>query len=599
MLTWLRRLIVGLLALLGVAALILFGGIYYAIDRLTPELPEQWRETDLPERMVLSMTLTGPLAETASDDPFSSIASGFNGQPTLVETLQAIDRAARDHRVGALYADLSHAQMGHAEAQELREAVQRFRAAGKPAIAFADTFGEAGAASAAYYLATAFDEIWLQPSGDLGLTGISLEFLFFRQALSEIGVEPQMFQRHEYKGVIEMLAREQMSAPVRANYQQLVQSLFERMVADIASARGIDAAALRALIDRAPLSAEDALAGKLVDRLAYIDSARGAVLARAGKQAVPIPLTRYASAMPAYDGAATDVALIVGAGPIVRQAETSNLMPEVASSARIVRAIEAAIADPEIEAILLRVDSPGGSYIASDSILHAVERAKAAGKPVVAWMGDVAASGGYFIAMGADRIIAQPTSITGSIGVAGGKVVVAGLLEKLGIGHDAISVGANARLYSPIEPFDYAGTQRMNAQLDRIYADFSGKAAAARGLDAAAIDRAARGRVWSGTDAQAMGLVDDLGGYHMALEALREALSLEPQAALHLMPFPPRRKPLDALMETMRGGGGFFGILAQLQTLTGLLAGLQPWLAAGSAPAPLQAPVQPATGHTR
>ncbi|MBU0724207.1 MAG: S49 family peptidase [Alphaproteobacteria bacterium] len=591
MFVWLRRLFVGVLALLGLVALVLFGTIYYAIDQLTPELPAQWRETALPERILLDITQTGALAETRANDPVALLTSGFDSQPTLVETLQAIDRAARDHRVGALYADLSHAEMGHAAAQELRDAVQRFRAAGKPAYAFADTFGEAGSASAVYYFASAFDEIWLQPSGDVGLTGFSMEFLFFRDALAAIGVEPQMFQRQEYKGVVEMLTRDGVSPPVQENYERLARSIFDQMVADIAAARSIEPAALRSLIDQAPLSSQAALQGGLVDRLAYIEAVRSAALSRAGADAVPTPLGRYARSQPDIQGEASDIALITGSGAIVRQAAGSSFSAETASSGRLVQAIDAAIADSDIEAILLRIDSPGGSYVASDSVMHAVGRARAAGKPVIAWMGDVAASGGYFIAMGADRIIAQPASITGSIGVAGGKIVVQGLLEKLGIGHDSVSIGRNALLYSPTQPLSDSGLEQFNAQLDRIYADFTGKAGQARNLDAAAIDRAARGRVWSGADAQAMGLVDDLGGYHTALAALRTALSLDPQAALNVVPFPPRKRPLDALMDNL--GGDFFGILTQLQTLSRVMAALQPVLDQAAItldPAPLHLP---------
>src|SRR5690606_21083767 len=168
---------------------------------------------------------------------------------------------------------------------------------------------------------------------------------------------------------------------------------------------------------------------------------------------------------------------------------------------------------PSVRAILLRIDSPGGSYIASDSIWQAVRRAKESGRPVVAWMGNVAASGGYFIAMAADRIVAQPMTLTGSIGVAGGKVVFAGALDRLGIGHEQIAAGGNAALYSPLEPFTDAQRQHMERTLDRIYADFTGKAAAARGLDSVQIDRAARGRVFTGADAREVGLIDAVGGY--------------------------------------------------------------------------------------
>ena len=590
MLGWLRRVIVGLLALVGLLVVLVVGGLYLLSDHLIEQYESRWQAPELPPRMLLSLSLAGPLPEQEAD-PVQAILRRQQ-QPSLRQVLEALDRAATDPQVGGILADLSHAQLGHAQAQELHQAILRFRNAGKPAIAFADTFGEGQSGNAAYYIASAFDQIWLQPSGDIGLTGIALNFVFLREALDDLGIQPQMMRRQEYKGVVETLTERSLTPAVRENYQRIAESLHGRMIADIAARRAVEPARLRALVNEAPIEAARGLENRLVDRLGYRDEVRAAALALAGGDARPVPLGAYArhAARPRGKPAA-EIALITASGPIVRTAPDGLFREDMAAANQLADALDAAVNTPSVRAILLRIDSPGGSYIASDSIWQAVRRAREAGKPVVAWMGDVAASGGYFIAMAADRIVAQPMTLTGSIGVAGGKIVFAGALDRLGIGHDSVAAGDNATLYSPLEPFTSAQQRQMERALDRIYADFAGKAAAARGLDAGQIDRAARGRVFTGADAGEAGLVDSVGGYAETLQTLRALLGLPDGAPLKLQPFPAPEDPVQAVLDLLRGGE-FMRALASLTRLSALLARYEALLGgAMDAPQPLRLPL--------
>lgn len=590
MLGWLRRVIVGLLALVGLLVVLVVGGLYLLSDHLIEQYESRWQAPELPPRMLLSLSLAGPLPEQEAD-PVQAILRRQQ-QPSLRQVLEALDRAATDPQVGGILADLSHAQLGHAQAQELHQAILRFRNAGKPAIAFADTFGEGQSGNAAYYIASAFDQIWLQPSGDIGLTGIALNFVFLREALDDLGIQPQMMRRQEYKGVVETLTERSLTPAVRENYQRIAESLHGRMIADIAARRAVEPARLRALVNEAPIEAARGLENRLVDRLGYRDEVRAAALALAGGDARPVPLGAYArhAARPRGKPAA-EIALITASGPIVRTAPDGLFREDMAAANQLADALDAAVNTPSVRAILLRIDSPGGSYIASDSIWQAVHRAREAGKPVVAWMGDVAASGGYFIAMAADRIVAQPMTLTGSIGVAGGKIVFADALDRLGIGHDSVAAGDNATLYSPLEPFTSAQQRQMERALDRIYADFAGKAAAARGLDAGQIDRAARGRVFTGADAGEAGLVDSVGGYAETLQTLRALLGLPDGAPLKLQPFPAPEDPVQAVLDLLRGGE-FMRALASLTRLSALLARYEALLGgAMDAPQPLRLPL--------
>ncbi|MEA4837174.1 MAG: S49 family peptidase [Rhodospirillaceae bacterium] len=565
----LGRIVLFCLAFAGAATLLLAGVVVFALGRTEIE--------PLPERMVLKLDLKGKPGEAASDNPLARLG-GLSG-PTLGEITRGLDRAARDKRVQGVVVRLDGAELGMAQAQELRDAVHAFRASGKKAAVFATALGETGSGTVPYYAASAFDTVWLQPSGLVGLTGFMAQSPFLKNILERIGVSPEFAARWEYKSYIEMFTRKQYSPAARESLDRLLDSWSRQAVAGIAADRSISPEQVTALIDRAPLLAGEAEAGGLVDRLAYWDELEDSLKADGNEI---VDFARYAGRLTSEKDA-HPVALIVGVGPVQdRDSPVSPFEDGVAFSAeRMARAFREAIEDPSVKAILLRIDSPGGSYTASDSIRREVIRARAAGKTVVVSMGDVAASGGYFAAMGADWIVAQPGTITGSIGVFTGKMVLNGLWEKLGVDWDKVQKGRNADIWSANEPFSPAGWERVNAILDHIYADFTTKASADRKLVPEAMDAVARGRIWAGAEARKVGLVDELGGIDTALASLRRLRGWNAGTPVDLVAFPRPKTPLAYVQETLQGGGfaeTMIGIVRGGRLLDALapLAGLLP-----------------------
>jgi protease-4 len=502
--------------------------------------------------MLLELDLTEPPVEAPPADPIGYLQA--RRRLTLRGVVDGLRDAADDDRVVGLVARVGGGRLPLARAQELRDAVGAFRRGGKPAVAWAETFGEGGPGTVPYLLATGFGELWLQPSGDLGLTGVAVEATFLRGALDKVGLEPQLAQRHEYKNAVDQLTRHGFTAAYREAAARLAASAAEQVVTAVAEARGLTPERVRELIDAAPLSAAQARDAGLVDRVGYRDEVYADVRRRVGGDGVELRfLSRYRRARPPERllGAVRHrrrplVALVPVVGAIRSgRSRRGPLAPGPgAGSDTVAAGLRSAARDDAVRAVVLRVDSPGGSYVASDVIWREVTRLRAAGKPVVASMGDVAASGGYFVAMGADLIVAQPGTITGSIGVFSGKVVTAGLLERLGVGTDAVVEGRQARMFSARVGFDPEQWQRLEEWLDRVYADFVGKVAAARGLTRERAHELARGRVWTGADAYERGLVDELGGLRRAAELARERAGLPADAELRR--WPPLR-PADRL----------------------------------------------------
>jgi protease IV len=496
--------------------------------------------------LILELDLTEGLSEIRPTDPISALAA--RNRPALPDILDGLRRARTDDRVAVLVARLGGKAMGLAAVQELRRAITEFAAAGKTTVAWAESFGEFSAGNVQYYLATAFEKIWLQPSGDLGLTGIVVERLFLRDLLDKVGADFQVAKRQEFKSAAEQLTETQFSEPARQATERMTASITEQLVQGISERRGITRERVSELIDAGPYLAARAQAESLVDQLGYRDEVYAEARKQAGPDAVVIYLGRYQRAKAFADRARTAVtrapgsqdqgiALIYATGAIRRgRSGRSPLTGNAMGSDTIATAIRAAARDEHIRAILLRVNSPGGSYVASDTIWREVVRARASGTTVVVSMGDVAASGGYFISMAADQIIAQPGTITGSIGVLTGKPVLGGALARAGVTSDRIVHGAHAAMFSSIEPFTDNEWALVNDWLDHIYADFTSKVAAGRGMTAEQVHEVARGRVWTGADALARGLVDELGGIDRAAAVARRRAGLLPTAPLRVFP---------------------------------------------------------------
>ena len=500
--------------------------------------------------LILELDLSDGLTETRPSDPVSAVMARH--RLVLADVLDGLRRASRDSRVRALVVKVGGRPIGLGIVQELRQAVREFAEAGKVTVAWAESFGEFSAANVAYYLATAFDTICLQPSGDLGLTGIAVERIFLRGALDKLGADFQVGKRHEYKSAAEQLTEHGFSAPAREETERMTASVTEQLASAIAERRGLDPGQVGELIDRGPFLASQALDAGLVDTLGYRDEVYTSIRQQAGEGATLLYLTRYQRSRALAERARklpvsreAGLALIYATGPIRRgRSGRGPLSGGAMGSDTISAALRTATADDQARAIVLRVNSPGGSYVASDTIWREVVRARAAGKPVVVSMSDVAASGGYYIAMAADVIVAQPGTITGSIGVLEGKAVLGEALGRAGVSSDSIIQGAHAAMFSQLRPFTEDEWALISEHLDHIYADFTGKVAQGRRMTPERVHELARGRVWTGADALANGLVDELGGLDEAAAIARRRAGLPERAPLRVYP---RVSPVDRL----------------------------------------------------
>jgi protease IV len=570
-----RRLIVGFLAAVGALVLLLVAAVGGGLLWLKPSVPK------LPGRIVLEVDLTGGLADAPSDNPLLRILSG--SETTMRDFLEALDIAAKDARVKGLVARLGGDDLGIAETQQVRDAIAAFRASGKFAVAFADSFGEFGPGTRPYYLATAFDQIWLQPLGSVGLTGLYSDVPFFRATLDLLGIVPQFDHREQFKTAANSLTETGMTPAHREEVEGLIASLGGQIVAGIAAGRKLAPAAVRAAIDRGPLLDREALRAGLVDRLGYRDEAVAAARRRAGDGARLVRLASYLDAAGPPPGGPR-IALIYGSGLIVRGRGSGTPLSGAAEMPAddVVRAFRDAARDPKVRAILFRINSPGGSVVAAETIWRAVVEAQRQGKPVIVSMGDVAGSGGYYVAAPAEKIVAEPATLTGSIGVLAGKLVVSGLLQKLGITTDSAQLGANAAMFSATQGFSAAGQARLEAFLDADYEGFKAHVATGRHLSAGAVEAAAKGRVWTGEEAKALGLVDALGGYRTALSLARQAAKIPANAPVDLAVYPRPRGPLEFVYDRLTGrrpdgtaGSGAFGrAIAAVEPLFGRLDAL-------------------------
>jgi len=517
------------------------------------------RHRGVPQGCILELDLLDAPPESAGFDPLAFISGG--GRPLLLrDAVAAIHRAAEDSRVAGLIARVQISAAPPGSIQELREAVQAFTAH-KPSLAWAETYP----GTLSYYLASGFGEVWMQPAGTVGLIGFATNALFLRDALDKAGIEAQFVARGEYKSAANMFTESHYTDAHREADSRLVESLHAQVWQGIAESRRIDTAVLDDLADRAPLLRDDAVSAQLLDRIGFRDEAYRRIVELTGAQTVDADaidagaldadgddapqrlfLSRYAQTREhgrSLPGRKKDptIAVVTVAGPIVSGRGGPGLTLFGRSSAggdTIAAALREAAANDDVKAVVLRVDSPGGSVTGSETIWRAVSRTRAAGKPVVASMGAVAASGGYYVAMAADTIVANPATITGSIGVLTGKLVARDLKERLGVGSDTVRTNANADAWSLDAPFTAAQQALVEAEADLFYEDFVHRVAQAREMTAEAVDAVARGRVWTGADALERGLVDELGGLRVAVRRAKVLAGLAPDATVKLIGFP-------------------------------------------------------------
>lgn len=537
-----KKVLVGILALIGglsILAVLALGGLV---------LLSALGKPGVPGRTILEVDLEAGVIEVIPDDPVAQMM--MEGYLEVRDVVDALDRASSDSRVKGLVARIGGGGIGMAHIQEIRDAVIRFRASGKPAIAFAETFGEFGSGNGGYYLATAFDEIHMQPSGDVGLTGLNYETLFLRGTLDKLGITPRMDQRHEYKNAMNSYTERRYTAPHREALERVMESRFDQIVRAIAETREMTEDEVRTLIDQGPFLGGEALDAGLVDGLGYRDEVYELARDAAGERSKLLYLSQYLKRAGRPHRRGETIALIHGYGGVMRgRGGYSPIDGSVfMGSDTVTAAFRAAIDDARVRAILFRVDSPGGSYVASDTIWRETSRAREAGKPVIVSMGNLAGSGGYFVAMDADYVVAQPGTITASIGVFGGKMLTREFWSKLGVTWDDVQSSNHAAMFNAHHDYEGSEYERFQAMLDRIYDDFTEKVAAGRDLPLEKVLELARGRIWTGEDAKELGLVDELGGYETALRLAREAIGLEEDEPIRIKRFPRKRSTLEMLL---------------------------------------------------
>lgn len=529
---------------------------------LTLSAPELKAETqpanvELSERVWGEIEITGVLPEAPT-------VPGLFGelQESLLDVVKRLDRAAEDRKLFGVLLKIKSTQIGWAKLHELRTAIARIRASGKKTVAWLEE-----GSSMDYLLATACDEIILPEPGALMLVGLRAEVSFYKNLFEKLDLKPDMLRVGEFKSAAEPYTRSEMSPQFREEMEAILDDYFSLMVENIGTARKLSADEVRTAIDSGPLSSKAALAARLVDRVEYLDqletrlkaeSPEGKLkwLRRYGKKKIDTDFSGFGGMMkmmelmmgvekPERKTSTPKIAVIYAVGPIMSgRSQSGGLTGDVMGSDTIIKAVKQAREDSFVKGVVLRVDSPGGSALASDLMWRELELLK---KPFVVSMGDTAASGGYYIAMGADKIFAEPGTITGSIGVVGGKIGLQGLFDKIGINTTVISRGRNSGVLSTTTGFTETERKSMEAILYDIYGQFTAKAAAGRKMPVEELEKLARGRVYTGTQALKIGLVDQVGTLEDAYQEVVRLAELQSESKIERLILPKPAGPFESL----------------------------------------------------
>jgi len=495
----------------------------------------------LPSNAVLVIDATGQIEEQRSPDLFSAF-SGFT-TPVLHDYVDAIDAAAKDSHITGLVVRIAPLETGWGKLEEIRSHLLAFRKSGKPSICY---LGYDGIGNPEYYLASACQQIWLVPTAPVSIRGMMAEALFFRGTLDKLKIVPEFYHIAEYKTAGNTFTEKQFTPAHKEEVEGLLHSIYDLYLNDASKARGMDRAQFETLLNRGPFSSSDAVTNKIVDRLGYWDQLQGYFKDR-NRTWNPISLNRYRSSI-SNDGSAR-IAVVHATGLIVSGDSSSTPGGgSVMGGDSVAADIRAARTDYSIKAIVLRVDSGGGSVVGSEVIRREVELANQV-KPVVVSMSDVAASGGYWIAAPARKIVADPGTITGSIGVLIGKFNVSGLYALLGMSTDSVATSDNATMFSAQQNFTPAQRAYIQKSLNDTYADFTKGVAQGRKMTVEAVDKIGKGRVWSGAQAKELGLVDELGGLDRAIEIAKQLSNIPAGESVHIVRYPEEKSFFQQFLE--------------------------------------------------
>lgn len=514
------------------------------------------RGPSIEEGSVLWLRVPANLAERPPDDLFGQLVGQ---RDTVGAVVMALRKAKVDSRIQAVVLVPPLQQGLWGKVQDLRDAVLDYRTSGKPIVAHLEYGG-----GLQYYLAAACDEIFLTPTSPLDLVGVARYELFARQALDKVGTYPDMLHAGDFKTAANVYTEDTFTPFHREMSESLNRDLYDQLVAGIGEGRGMSSAAVRAIIDEGPFLPADAVARGLVDGLAYedelVDRLSRELDADADDGLEVVAYRDYRNVDPGYLGlgGGPSIAVVYAVGTITYGGSgVDSAGSDVVGSAGMVEAIRSAREDESIEAIILRIDSPGGAAVASDIIWREVSLARR-DKPVIASMSDVAASGGYYLAMPADVIVAQPATLTGSIGVVGGKFAMGGSFDKLGITVETVANGRMADMNSVVTPYSDEARARVQEQIDSIYEEFVNRAANGRAMSRDAVHAVAQGRVWTGQQARTVGLVDELGGLATAVEVAKDRAGIDADQEVTLVAFPRPRSFIEILGSSLDVRSGLF-----------------------------------------
>lgn len=536
----------------------------------------------VPRRIILELDLAGGVVEHTPDSPLANAVVG--DAYTVRDVVDVLARARADKRVVGLVARVGYKKYGVARAEEVHDAVVSFAASGKPTVAYAEALAEGGSAAALpeMLMASAFDKFYLQPGGDLSVHGVLSRATFVRRALDKLGIVPSFDHRHEYKAAMYMLTEDHMVEPHREATAALRRSHYDQLVGGIATGRGLEESAVRDAIDRAPLLGSEAVKLGFVDELLYRDQVYDRVEKGWGAKSKKLKAATYLKRAGRPHRRGPTVALVYGTGAVAQgnsRFDPLTRQPTMGSD-DVAKAFRSAIENKKVKAIVFRVDSPGGSAVASQVIGRAVDQARGAGKPVIVSMGDVAGSGGYWVAATADKIVAQPGTITGSIGVVTGKLVTKDAWAKAGITFDEVHYGQNATFDSADQDYTETERARQQAQLDSIYETFVARVADGRGIDPADVRQIAKGRIWSGADAVERGLIDELGGLDRSYTLAAESAGIDPEK-FRVQVFPKPKSAVSLLLKRGDNETALTEIMQALAPVAKVTAKLQATVGAG------------------
>jgi protease-4 len=491
---------------------------------------------------VLVIDATGQIEEQRVPDFFSA----FNGTiPVLHDYLDALDNARTDPRITGLVVRIAPLETGWAKLEEIRNHLLAFRASGKPSICY---LGYDGIQNQEYYLASACQQIWLVPTTPVSIRGMMAEAIFVRGTLDKLKIVPEYYHIAEFKTAGNMFTEKKFTPAHKEEVESLLHSVYEQYLGDTSKARGMSRDEFEAILNRGPLATGDALATKIVDKLGYWDQVQDFFKRRAGGWN-PISLNSYRTSLNAPNFALQKIAIVYASGLIVSGSSgTTPAGGSIMGGDSVAADIRKARMDSSIKAIVLRVDSGGGSVVGSEVIRREVELAHEV-KPVVVSMSDVAASGGYWIASPADKIVADPNTITGSIGVLIGKLNVSGLFNLLGVSTDYVATSDNATLFSAQQNFTPAQRDYVEKSLHETYDEFTKGVAAGRKMSVEAVDKVGKGRVWSGAQAKDLGLVDELGGTDHAIEVAKRLAHIPASDSVRIVRLPEEKTFFQQLLE--------------------------------------------------